>query len=427
MCWGGVSSPSAVRRNSVGARTADPSFIVNLLLLSIDSLRLDWVSRTNAAVRTPRFDRVARDFAFSDRCFSASSATRPVHMSLMTGLYPFEHGIQGQHHTQVREGIPFLFELFARRGCAVGAFSEADSIFSGLDLGHPIQAMALDPQSGRRQLTNWIDRQGSSPLALFAHYWSTHTPYGAADGRAMGETAQLLRQGRHDIVLARYRAAVEDVFERKLAPLLEVLDASQWAVFIFGDHGESWRHDELYHGQSLRNSVLRVPLFLHLPGSGNPPLTRPLVSIIDLFATIRALFDLPGEYGGFGEDVRLPSGRKRYCLAEIHPSISAHLEDAPAGVDASVLETQTAGPQWSLFDSERKYTYDQALSRGRLEGTLSEDPLNPEGQDLDMEGYRRLFAQMREASPYQRRPLGDVTPRQEELLTERLRALGYLG
>ena len=410
---------------------------MNLLLVSIDSLRLDSVSRTNTAIRTPRFDRVAGSFAFSDRCFSSSSATRPVHMSLMTGLYPFEHGIQGQHHTQVREGIPLLFELFARRGCALGAFSEADSIFFGLDLGHSLQALAPDPQHGRHQLTSWIDRRAnSSSLLLFVHYWSAHTPYGAADGRAMGETAQLLKAGRHDIVLARYRSAVEDVFELKLAPLLEVLDASQWAVIILGDHGESWRDDELYHGQSLRNSVLRVPLFLHFPGSGNPSLARPLVSIIDLFATVRTLFDLPGVYGGFGQDVRLPGGRERYCLAEIHPSNSAHREDAATesavspsrayDIDASPIETQIAGPQWSLFDCERKYTHDEAVGRGRLEGTLSEDPFDPERQDQEVD-YRRLFAQMREVSPYLRLPLKAVTSRQEELLTERLRALGYLG
>jgi membrane-anchored protein YejM (alkaline phosphatase superfamily) len=410
---------------------------VNLLLLSIDSLRLDSVSRTSAAVSTPRFDRVAANFAFSDRCFSSSSATRPVHMSLMTGLYPFEHGIQGQHHTQVREGVPLLFELFARKGFALGAFSEAHSIFFGLDLGHPVQGLAPEPERGRHQLTSWIDRQNSASMALFVHYWSAHTPYGAADGRAMGETAQLLREGRHDIVLARYRTAVEAVFERKLAPLLEGLDANQWAVIIFGDHGESWRHDELYHGQSLRNSVLRVPLFLHFPGSGNPPLTRPLISMIDIFATIRALFDLSGEYGGFGEDMRLSGSRERYCIAEIHPSSSTGREDAATGLvspshildgEAVVINTQTAGPQWSLFDSDRKYTYDEAAGRGRLEGTLSENPLHTERPDQGLEeDYRRLLTRMREASPYHGQPLRETTSRQEELLTERLRALGYLA
>ena len=48
------------------------------MLVSIDSLRLDWVARTNAAIATPRFDRASAGFRFSDRMFSVSSATRPV-------------------------------------------------------------------------------------------------------------------------------------------------------------------------------------------------------------------------------------------------------------------------------------------------------------------------------------------------------------
>ena len=100
---------------------------MNLLLLSIDSLRFDFVSRTNPQIRTPRFDALSRDFAFSPRCFSVSTATRPVHTTLFTGLYPFEHGITGQHLPAMRPGIPQLFDLFAARGYRVLALSEVRS------------------------------------------------------------------------------------------------------------------------------------------------------------------------------------------------------------------------------------------------------------------------------------------------------------
>ena len=69
---------------------------MNLLLISVDSLRLDFAPGVSAAVRTPRFS-ATRDFHLCQHCFSVSSATRPVHTSLFTGLYPFEHGIEGQH------------------------------------------------------------------------------------------------------------------------------------------------------------------------------------------------------------------------------------------------------------------------------------------------------------------------------------------
>ena len=61
---------------------------MNLLLISVDSLRLDFAPGVSAAVRTPRFSDLTRDFRICQHCFSVSSATRPVHTSLFTGLYP---------------------------------------------------------------------------------------------------------------------------------------------------------------------------------------------------------------------------------------------------------------------------------------------------------------------------------------------------
>ena len=219
-------------------------------MISVDSLRLDHVGRAaGSRVQTPRFDGLTDGFALSERCFSVSSATRPVHTSLVTGLYPFEHGIQGQQDGRVRQGAPRLFRQCSEGGFDVGLFSEAASIFTGLDLGAPVEALAADAGAGLEQVRQWMRRDRSGDRCLLLHYWSAHTPYGAADGLALGETAQLLRQGQVEEVQRRYRRAVEDVFENKVAPVLEELDLSRWAVLLFGDHGESWTPDELYHNE----------------------------------------------------------------------------------------------------------------------------------------------------------------------------------
>ena len=63
--------------------------------------------------------------------------------------------------------------------------------------------------------------------------------------------AGLLEAGRIDEVQALYRAAIEQLFEQHIARLLTTLDLSEWAVFIISDHGQSWRADEPYHGQTL--------------------------------------------------------------------------------------------------------------------------------------------------------------------------------
>ena len=124
----------------------------------------------------------------------------------------------------MRQGVTDLFDLCRRAGYATGAFSEAPDIFTGLSYADHIAPLPTD-----EQLTGWLQRR--EPTILFLHYWSVHPPYGAADGLAFGEVGQLLAAGRIDVVQARYRAAIEQLFERHIAQLLAALDLSTHGPF----------------------------------------------------------------------------------------------------------------------------------------------------------------------------------------------------
>ena len=130
---------------------------MNLLLISVDSLRLDFAPGVSAAVHTPRFSALTRDFHLCQHCFSVSSATRPVHTSLFTGLYPFEHGIEGQHSPAMRQGVTDLFDLCRRAGYAVGAFSEARDIFTGLSYADYIAPLPYRRATHRLAATSRAD------------------------------------------------------------------------------------------------------------------------------------------------------------------------------------------------------------------------------------------------------------------------------
>ena len=366
---------------------------MNLLLISVDSLRLDFAPGVSAAVHTPRFSALTRDFRISQHCFSVSSATRPVHTSLFTGLYPFEHGIEGQHSPAMRQGVADLFDLCRRAGYAVGAFSEAPDIFTGLSYADHIAPLPAD-----EQLTGWLQRR--EPTVLFIHYWSVHPPYGAADGLAFGEVGQLLAAGRLGEVQVRYRTAIEQLFERHIARLLAALDLSAWAVFIISDHGQSWRADEPYHGQTLCNDVLRVPFYYRLPAP--EPVGRKLISLVDLFPTFLSLLELEHSYQGLARDIRTPSPPE-YYLAEIDPGPAAQ-----------------QGRQWSLFNARVKFTCDQTTQRETLVETFSERPLAV----LDTRSYHQAYAALRAASSYVQAGFGPAADR--AILEQRLRALGYL-
>jgi arylsulfatase A-like enzyme len=395
---------------------------VNLLVVTIDSLRFDYVSRTNPQIRTPNFDRVAQGLLdFIPTCFSVSSATRPVHTSLFSGLYPFEHGIESQRDGTIRTGTPRLLRLMEQQQYATGAFSEAPEIFAGLDLGVPVQRLETIPQRGLGQLFEWLNECRGQPCSLFVHYWSTHAPYGAADGMAMGETAQLLHRGQLETVQQRYRAAVIELFEQKLTPVLQRLDPFEWTVVVLGDHGESWTPDELYHGQTLRNAVLRVPLYMHLPRTQQLP-SPPIASVVDLFPTLANLFGLPADYRGFARDLSVAVARKpHYCLAEIKPI------DPGAGDDVTPthMEGGWSAPQrriWALFDEKRKFTFHQHSETGELQETFSELPLTGASN-----AFVAAYQEMRESSEYAHLPLESAAPGASALIDDRLRALGYLS
>ena len=391
---------------------------MNLLLVSIDSLRLDSVSRTNPSINTPRFDQLVQDFHFSDWLFSTSSATRPVHTSLFTGLYPFEHGIHGQTDSAVRTQAPHLFELFASRGFATCGLSEAHTIFANLPFASRIGPF---DSGGIERATETFRKADDQPAFIFLHYWSTHTPYGAADGKAWGETAELLRRGQQHIVLERYRRAVEDIFERKLASVLGRFDLRRWCVLIFGDHGESWTPEEPYHGVTLRNSVLRVPFYIHLPGAAAMAWPRSIISMIDIFPFAVNLFDLEVDYRGFGRDIRWESpGQLR--LAQITPTSGR--DDLTGELDAWQARSPVSGPTWALFDEQQKFTQEVASGKSVFETTLDETslPLAPSVVD----DYHRQYAELQQSSSYADRPLTRIGKQEDELLRERLRSLGYL-
>ena len=392
---------------------------MNLLLVSIDSLRLDSVSRTNPDINTPWFDELAKDFHFCERLFSASSATRPVHTSLFTGLYPFEHGIVGQTDSAVRTRIPHLFDLFALGGRFAGGLSEAHTIFANLPFAPWIRPFAAN---GVGQATELLNRRGNEGGFLFLHYWSTHTPYGAADGQAWGETGELLRSGQHSVVVKRYRRAVEFLFEEKLAPILRSLDLSKWCVMIFGDHGESWTPVEPYHGVTLRNSVLRVPFYVHLPGVGALSWPRSIISMIDIFPTVLKLFQLDADYTGFGHDIRLESKLGERRLAQIKPV--AGRDDLTGALEPTIIGERIVGPSWALFDERRKFTHEVESASSRLEATFEETAIETSPEETAE--YMSTFADMLDRSIYARLPMSGVTAEADDLLQERLRALGYL-
>ncbi|MCC6408550.1 MAG: sulfatase [Planctomycetes bacterium] len=65
----------------------------NVVLLSIDTLRADRLGCYGGPVETPSLDALARDGVLFEQSISQANITGPSHTSMLTGLYPAEHGV----------------------------------------------------------------------------------------------------------------------------------------------------------------------------------------------------------------------------------------------------------------------------------------------------------------------------------------------
>src|SRR5262245_9478763 len=94
-----------------------------LVIVSIDTLRADHLPAYGySKVETPNLDRLRKDAILFARAYTHAPLTLPAHVSLLTGLLPFEHG--ARDHLGYRldaQAHPTLATLLRATGCATGA------------------------------------------------------------------------------------------------------------------------------------------------------------------------------------------------------------------------------------------------------------------------------------------------------------------
>ena len=411
------------------------------LLISIDCLRYDAVSRVNRRLNTPKFDVLTRDFAFGERFFVTAPATRPSHTSLFTGLYAFEHGLYGQTYLKMFAGIPNLFQLFSDAGFEIHGRSERMDVFRFLDYERFIGPM--DPAAENQHLGSMEDLLHTAfdgedrPRFCFLHFWYTHGGYGARGIRGAPNLKALVDAGRADEALRFYYAAVTHVQEFLLVEVLKRVDLDDWAVFILGDHGEGFCDEVMAHGDFLHENVVHVPLLASVPARDGLRLPEGPMSMIDLFPTIVNLAGLEVDYNGYGLDF-LGSAepfRRRWVYSELDNSYGSgflnpgNLEAARERVTSRVamdgveLKRDVDGIcMWSIADGRVFYREGEDGEDCVLRDVFSGANLRCE----DPGPYRTARNEILDGSNYKHVRTQETTQAEADLLAARLRNLGYI-
>jgi choline-sulfatase len=256
-----VSCTPESQQEPLAARVAP-----DILLVTIDTLRADRVGAYgDPLAQTPQLDALAAESALFTSAWTVAPLTMPAHTSLLTGLYPYDHGVH-DNGMIADEQLNTIAERLQGSGYRTGGFVSAyvlDSAF-GLEQGfdhyeddfHPEEvgrAVTLDSvqrparETVRAALAWW--RKQSSPRFMWVHLFEPHAPYAPSADWSGSDP---------------YRGEVFDV-DRALRPLLlEVGDSA--LVVVVGDHGESlWDEGEADHANLLTRSSSRVPLIIRPP------------------------------------------------------------------------------------------------------------------------------------------------------------------
>jgi arylsulfatase A-like enzyme len=111
----------------------------NILLVVVESLRYDSISRAPGAARTPNMQALVSDGVAFRSCFSHTPASQPALASLLSSRLPHEHGVFG-NGDELNDGVALLPEWLQKRGYQTfAAFGLANSAPSrsgrGLDRG----------------------------------------------------------------------------------------------------------------------------------------------------------------------------------------------------------------------------------------------------------------------------------------------------
>ena len=110
----------------------------NVLLVTIDTLRADRVGAYGyAGAKTPVLDRLAREGVRLEEAVVQVPQTRPSHASILTGRYPYEHGLRDNASPRLKAGTPTLATVLRGLGYDTGGFIGAYPVSrsSGLDQG----------------------------------------------------------------------------------------------------------------------------------------------------------------------------------------------------------------------------------------------------------------------------------------------------
>ena len=322
----------------------------DVILVTIDALRADHLGFAGYPRPTsPNLDALAARSTVFERAYTPSPHTSFALASVLTGRHSFSLARAG-----LLEGAQTLPDVFKADGYrTVGLFPPAvffvererfgalearrygfeSTRFESLD-------ELLDAPARTNQAIEALDGAGKKPLFMWIHYFGPHEPYlhhpELAGSPIFGPRA-----------VDRYDEEIRHV-DQELGRLVHHLDrrTRPYVLVVTADHGEEFgEHGGAYHGTSLFDEQIRVPLVIRVP-EGRGRRVRLPASTVDIAATLSSLVGLAW---------RAPEDSIDRAPVVLGDRPAADLDSPPALAELESMKALMAAEQKLVCDTARDY------------------------------------------------------------------------
>lgn len=286
----------------------------NILLIGVDTLRADRLSCYGYSQQTsPHIDALAADGVLYRNALAQSSWTRPSFATILTSLYPSSHTAIGKAD-RLPQGALTLAEVLQAAGYRTAGlvdniniaplfgFDQGFDSYTYLEPDLPLGASDVSSELALYQAVRrayymvaggkvvvqeyyqdaatvtaaakaWLAAHPDERFFLFLHYMDPHDPYMEHPYSGVGY-ARASDQNPDPSLAATFSALYDgevryvDTYLGELWAFLQEAGLYENTLIVLtGDHGEEFQeHGGWWHGQTLYEEQLRVPLIVKYPG-----------------------------------------------------------------------------------------------------------------------------------------------------------------
>jgi arylsulfatase A-like enzyme len=294
----------------------------NLLIIAVDTLRADRLGaagyRRDDISLTPRLDQLIAESSWFSRAYAQAPNTPRSFPSMFASLWPSQVVVDKEftNYPNVQDENLMVWEVLRDAGLHTTGFSshfyftEERGIRQGfaaydnegaLDIAGSNKDIA-SPRIVPKAVRALEELAGSGErFAMFVHLFEPHSTYVKHDEWPITERGIPGLIQKYDYEIA--------YVDRWIGTLLDGLaqhgHADDTVVVVVSDHGEAFGVHRVggkkmfFHGQTLYDELLRVPLIVRVPGTEARRVDAP-VALVDVAPTITDLLgiDRPEEWIG---------------------------------------------------------------------------------------------------------------------------------